>query len=160
MEVKHWSRQCWVMLFSIALTYPENPTNDDQHNYKRYFIDLMYVLPCEDCKNNYRRHMKELPINPFLRGGSQALFTWVLKMHNMINRMLSKPEITAAQAMGKYFPNMTVAEANRMGQQITYCRPQGGGSQTRASTNGDVDLKFLGLVLLGGIGLWYFTKKD
>jgi len=155
MDPKHWGRPYWVMMFSSALTYPEHPTLDDQHHYKRFFEELRWVLPCKNCKKHYRRMSTELPINPYLNGGRQAVFAWVLKIHNRVNRRLGKPELTAAQAMGKYFPNMTCGQARELGQKIVYEKV----TIKQTGSGHGINTKDLLLLAVAGGALYYWYNN-
>lgn len=115
-------------MFATALGYPLDPKINDQHHYKRLFIDLMYTLPCGKCRRHYRNVFNRLPINPFLRGGRASLFSWVLRIHNMINTELGQPQLTASQALRKYFPDMTQIEAKTLGYNIDPISRQSGGA--------------------------------
>lgn len=149
MEPSHWGRSFWTMMFSVALTFPENPQIDDQYHYKRFYEELQYVLPCKECKKNYINHFRELPINPYLRSGKQGVFVWVLKIHNTVCRQLKMKELSAAQAMGKYFPDMSRKEAKELCQHIEYERkPQQGGGGNGCSDQ----TKLLKLLLVGAVG--------
>jgi len=119
MQITHWSRAFWTALFATALGYPMDPKINDQFNYKRFYLDIQHILPCQKCRKHYRANLKKLPINPFLRGGRDSLFAWVLRMHNIINNDLGKPALSASQAMRKYFPEMSLIEAKELGQKIS-----------------------------------------
>lgn len=157
MQVSHWSRAFWTSMFATALGYPGSPKINDQFNYKRFYLDIQYILPCEKCRRHYRKHLKQLPINPFLRGGRKALFAWVLRIHNMVSADLGKPALTASQAMRKYFPDMTLAEARAMGQKIdpVMIKAQSGGDQSQSRSGAGYGIAGLG-VGLGAAGLLYY----
>lgn len=85
----------------IALGYPESPSPIDKSTYKAYYDELWKVLPCGKCSVNYRRHLEELPIEGFL-GSKMELFEWTVRLHNIVNRELRKPEYSVQQALGMY----------------------------------------------------------
>ena len=105
MDTKYWGKQFWTSLFSIALTYPEDPTVTDQHNYKNFYVNLKYVLPCHVCKKNYRKKLKKYPINKYLKKGREGLFYWTLKIHNSIAKELGKKQLSKDNVLNKYFNN-------------------------------------------------------
>lgn len=153
-------------MFAIALGYPGSPRINDQFHYKRFYLDIQYILPCDKCRRHYRSHMKRLPINPFLRGGRKALFAWVLRIHNMVNIDLGKPALSASQAMRKYFPNMTLIEARALGQKIDPVLMNTGTNVSRGKEQGgggsSDGMGGLGVGLgigLGGMALLYYFMK-
>ncbi|KAG2422439.1 hypothetical protein HXX76_016009 [Chlamydomonas incerta] len=62
-------------------------------------LDFLFVLARlhRELHQNYRRHLTELPIEPYLASGTR-LFEWTVLLHNTVNRELGKPEWTLAQA--------------------------------------------------------------
>ena len=83
-----WGPSTWRAIHYVALGYPSAPSEDDVAAYGAFFGSLQRVLPCESCANNYRRHLRELPIEPYLRSG--RLFEWTVLLHNLVNRELGK----------------------------------------------------------------------
>ena len=71
-----WGNAGWTFLRNIAKGYPDKPTILDKERYKKYFEMVGYVLPCSMCRNNYRRHWKEIPITNYLKDKNQ-LYKWV-----------------------------------------------------------------------------------
>ena len=63
MDPEVWGPHAWIFLHTITLTYPHNPTDQDKKNYKMFFYNLATVLPCTHCSQNYRIHLKQLPID-------------------------------------------------------------------------------------------------
>lgn len=97
-----WGPCVWRgAIHMIALGYPERPTPIDRSTYKAYYAELWKVLPCGRCSVNYRRHLDELPIDGFL-GSGKDLFEWTVRLHNIVNRELNKPEYTVEQALRMY----------------------------------------------------------
>lgn len=154
MKVSHWSRASWTTLFSVALGYPEEPRINDQFHYKRFYTDVQYVLPCENCRKHYRTLLKKLPINPYLRGGRRSLFMWVFKLHNMVNSDLGIAPMTVAQTMRKFFPEMTQQEAGMLGVEIDPV-----GANTADQRGGGSTVVPLVALVAAGVGGYYLWKK-
>ena len=147
-------------MFATALGYPGSPKINDQFHYKRFYLDIQYILPCDKCRRHYRVHMKRLPINPFLRGGRKALFAWVLRIHNMVNADLGKPTLSASQAMRKYFPNMTLIEARALGQKIDPALMNASRGKEQSGGGDGIGGMAVGLGIgLGGMALLYYFMK-
>jgi hypothetical protein len=105
MDPKFWLKSEWISMFSKALSYPSEPNLESQHDYKRYFIDLGYVLPGRVAAK-YNMYLREVPIDPFLRGGRRTLVQWVLQIHNRYQQEHGgKLFPTVEGAIQAYFPN-------------------------------------------------------
>ena len=93
-----WGPSVWRALHLIALGYPPSPTDEDIRSYGAFFSALAAVIPCDSCSVNYRRHLIELPIEPFLVDG--RLFEWTVRLHSLVNAELGKadPDWTADRA--------------------------------------------------------------
>lgn len=162
MDTRHWGRSFWTTLFATALEYPEKPDLQQQHHYKRFYEEIRYVLPCDTCKRSYRHKWHKVPINPFLRGGRQSLFSWVLKIYNLTNLEQINPTLTAAQVMLKHFPSMTATEANLYGQTVANApntSQLGGGNGVGTDFQLDQDKLKKILMVVGMTGLGYWAIK-
>jgi hypothetical protein len=79
-----WGPPAWVFLHCISLTYPKKPSMEEQMRYKTFFESLVHVLPCPSCRLEYKKWLKNHPIDPHLK--SRSLLTdWVIALHNSIN---------------------------------------------------------------------------
>jgi len=86
-----WGPSLWRAIHLVALGYPSDPSEEDVRAYGSFFEEaLPAVLPCAKCIVNYRRHLLELPVSPYLVGGDRRLFEWTVKMHNIVNKELGK----------------------------------------------------------------------
>jgi len=64
----------------IAQGYPEaSPDYQIKQQYNKFYSDLGKVLPCENCQENYQKHISQHP--PDL-SGRQALLDWLYHIHN------------------------------------------------------------------------------
>jgi hypothetical protein len=100
----------WNSIHYIALGYPNNPTLNDQNNYKTFFLSLGPVLPCHKCSINYQKHLIELPIDMYLIN-NEKLFEWTVKLHNIVNKENNKPEWTLKQAKD-FYSNIIIPPKN------------------------------------------------
>lgn len=86
MDPKIWGFCGWKFLYSTALMYPKEPSNQVKMNYMNFYNSIEHVIPCDDCGDNYGRHAKILPIDQYLESRND-LFTWVLRMNNSVNKL-------------------------------------------------------------------------
>jgi ATP-dependent Zn protease len=101
MESNIWGPPTWFFLHSITFNYPNNPTYKEKMKTFEFFNNLQYILPCEICRENYKKNLKELPITPFL-DNKQHLISWLIKIHNMVNIELKKPIMNEIDVIKKY----------------------------------------------------------
>lgn len=66
------------------------------------FVDsLPGILPCPDCKEHLKENLKTLPFD------SKDPFRWSVKLHNIVNKRLRKPQIPYEKAHD-YWSNLCV----------------------------------------------------
>ena len=96
-----WGPHLWFSLHTISFTYPLKPTPSDMNNYKIFYESLQNVIPCNICKKNYIRHLKEHPIGPHLNSRKDLVY-WVIDMHNMVNAETGKKILSYDNVLKKY----------------------------------------------------------
>ena len=79
-----WGPKYWFTLHTISFEYPMYPTDNDKRIYQQIFTSFQHVLPCSVCRRNYRKNLKELPIENYLEN-RKALVYWVIDLHNKVN---------------------------------------------------------------------------
>ena len=55
-----WGPSAWHFLHTVALSYPNNPTESDKMMFKTFFETLGEMLPCESCRIHYKKTIKEI----------------------------------------------------------------------------------------------------
>jgi len=140
-----WGPSFWKVIHYVALSYPENPTNTDKENYKLFFSSLKNVLPCDSCKNNMSKHIKLLPLEPYL-DNNRKLFRWTVQLHNMVNKETNKKEISYNDTFNIY-----------LNDEI----PDKSSKKIGFNINKERILIYIGiaLVLLFFINKYFFSKK-
>ena len=73
MEPKIWGPHLWFVLHIMTFNYPNNPTTFDKEAYRDFFTSLKNVIPYEQCKKHYKKHIQEYPITPHLDNKNQLL---------------------------------------------------------------------------------------
>lgn len=112
MEPNVWGKHAWIFLHSVTMNYPDNPTNDDRKNYKNFFENLRFILPCEVCKKHYSKHIQSKPIEHALHS-KKKLVEWLIEVHNQVNISLNKPTMSYDQVIDLYkkiYNNSTYSE--------------------------------------------------
>lgn len=97
-----WGRQAWHFIHMVALSYPENPSDDDKKHYLGFLNSLQYALPCPICGEHFRENMEKYP--PRL-DSKREFFEWTVDLHNAVNRMNKKKVISYDQAIDELKKN-------------------------------------------------------
>ena len=92
MDPDVWGPPTWIFLHTVTLNYPNNPTMYDKKYYKKFFINLHYILPCEWCSKNYKQHLLKYPIDNYLNT-KKNLVQWLINIHNEVNKIFNKNTI-------------------------------------------------------------------
>lgn len=93
MQTAIWGK-IWVGLDAIAFNAPESIPYNKRGTYKSFFVDnLRALLPCIYCRISFIEYSEDLPIEAFYdtRAG---LAVWLYKIHALVNKKLSKPDIS------------------------------------------------------------------
>jgi len=99
-----WGPGLWLTMTLAAANYPLRPTSRDVTHYYTFFHNLQFILPCGSCRKEYRKMIlgrvdPSLKLTPNLfrqkkgaRLGTarQAVFSWIVKVHNVVNARLGK----------------------------------------------------------------------
>lgn len=94
MQTTRWGPGSWILADAIVMNAPESIPYSKRGTYKSFFVDnLRALLPCIYCRNSFIDYSEELPIEAFYdtRAG---LAVWLYKIHSMVNKKLSKPDIS------------------------------------------------------------------
>tara|TARA_B100000963_G_C22612217_1_gene665445 strand:- start:212 stop:619 length:408 start_codon:yes stop_codon:yes gene_type:complete len=88
-----WGPKFWYTWHAVAFGYPDNPTDVDKQNYKNFYINFSYVLPCEACSKDSYSRIKSVNWDNTLMSRDN-LVKWTYEYHNDINLKLEKPIFT------------------------------------------------------------------
>lgn len=96
-----WGPFFWHTMHLVALGYPMKPTYAEKRAAKEFYESLAHLIPCPTCKLHYADYLKENPVSPNL-DSKEDLFRWTVKVHNIVNKQLGKPEYTELDAIRFY----------------------------------------------------------
>lgn len=97
-----FGKHYWFVIYTTALTYPNNPTEEDKKNTKTLLLYLGKKLPCDACLNNFQLHIEKYPLSDSSLENSNKLLEWVVNINNEVNKTIHKPEVTIEQMKKKY----------------------------------------------------------
>lgn len=147
MDPRVWGPPAWTFLHSVTLAYPDNPTETDRTNYGTFFNNLQPVLPCLKCSNNYLKHIQEYPVENHLTD-KESLVKWLIEMHNKVNRLYDKPDITYDEMLDNYKSLYNISNNNMFDKNIT--------NYSKSNTNTILLFLFVVLVI---VLIGFYIKK-
>ena len=83
MDTRFWGPPAWILLHTLAYHYNPNLKLE----YRLFFDNLKYVLPCIYCRASFIEYTERLPIDTYL-DNRDDLFKWLYEIHNMVNDKL------------------------------------------------------------------------
>jgi FAD-linked sulfhydryl oxidase len=90
-DVEQLGRSSWSLLHTMAATYPEQPTTDQQRDASSFISSFSRLYPCYWCATDFQKWMKEARNAP--RVSSRTEFgQWLCEAHNEVNKKLGKEE--------------------------------------------------------------------
>ena len=96
-----WGPGAWTFIHYLALAYPDNPSQEEKENYKKFLTNLQNVLPCDKCSENYKLNLQKYPLDEALTN-TQSLFQWTVNVHNEVNKETNKKNYSYEKAFKLY----------------------------------------------------------
>lgn len=110
-DPKIWGHNAWEFLFYVAISYPNNPTNEEQNNMKNFLLYTGKILPCEKCRLNYIDHLKKYPLNEAALRDRNSLLIWLSNINNEIRVINNKEPLKTDKIIDRYI-NKNSCEEN------------------------------------------------
>ena len=129
-----WGKCGWVLIHTIAINYPNKPSDSEKNNIIKFFTILGDVLPCRYCRQHYRINLKSLPIRA---DSKMDLVYWTIDLHNRVNTSLGKRVLSRKEALRKIIALYKKHPSNPENCQLLY----------------------IGLLLIVFITIFYVIKK-
>jgi len=104
MNPEVWGPHAWFLLHSITFNYPENPSTIDKNNIRNFFYSFAEVIPCNTCKNHFKKNLKKYPLTDEVLKSNENLVTWLIDIHNIVNKDNDKNVLTREEVM-EYYKN-------------------------------------------------------
>lgn len=86
-----WGPSYWHFLHTIAMNYPQYPTETIKKKYYDFLQNLYLFLPSNDIGTYMSSLLKEYPLMPYL-DNTESLVRWMHFIHNKVNEKLEKPQ--------------------------------------------------------------------
>ncbi len=104
MNSKVWGPHYWFVLFTMATTYPKNPNDVTKKKYYEFIQNLPLFMPSSEYGNSFSKLLDTFPVTPYL-DNRDSFIKWVHFIHNRVNFLLGKEEISLHEALDKYYDN-------------------------------------------------------
>ena len=96
-----WGPHYWFFLMTVALTYPDTPNAVTKRKYYDLIMNLPIFIPNGDIGNRFSALIDRYPVTPYL-DNKESFVKWIHFMHNKVNVMIGKEEISYSQAFDQY----------------------------------------------------------
>jgi hypothetical protein len=97
-----WGPHYWFVLMTLALSYPDNITAVTKRKYYDFITNLPVFIPNPKIANQFSHLLDKYPVSPYL-DRKESFIKWVHFIHNKINGLLGKDEISYSEAINRYF---------------------------------------------------------
>lgn len=114
-----WGPPMWHSLHTISFNYPVNPSDKDKNDYLIFFKSLKNILPCKYCRDNFKKNLKQLPLNKSTMKNRETLSRWVYNLHEMVNTNLGKKSNLTYEKVRDRYENFRARCLNNSKNKIT-----------------------------------------
>jgi len=100
-----WGPSLWHSLHIMAMNYPLQANEDHKKGCIKFLEGLPYMLPCGDCGSHLKAQYEAEGGSAGLGlvcDGRDTMNSFIVKLHNKVNKHLDKPQWTPKDASDKY----------------------------------------------------------
>jgi len=96
-----WGPHYWFFLHTVSESYPLYPNQVTKRKYYDLIQNFPLFIPNEEIGNKFSRLLDKYPVTPYL-DNRESFVRWVFFIHNKINNVIGKEEISLPVALDKY----------------------------------------------------------
>jgi leucyl-tRNA synthetase len=96
-----WGPHYWFFLHTIAESYPLTPNNVTKRKYYDLLQNMPIFIPNDEISSKFSELLDKYPVTPYL-DNRESFIRWTHFIHNKINHILDKEEISLPQALERY----------------------------------------------------------
>lgn len=96
-----WGPHYWFFLHTVSHTYPLHPNSVTKRKYYDLIQNMALFIPNEKIGNDYNKLLDNYPVTPYL-ANRDSFIRWVHFIHNRMNKILDKEEITLFESLDNY----------------------------------------------------------
>lgn len=97
-----WGPHYWFFLHTIAHSYPKTPNEVTKRKYYDTIQNMPLFIPDSDIGDRFSQLLDKYPVSPYL-GSRESFVRWVHFIHNKINVLLGKDEMSLLESVDAYF---------------------------------------------------------
>lgn len=97
-----WGPDLWRSIHSVAYGFPDNPSDEEKAEAKKFIYSLPDILPCKECQTHFKDNLKKLPPEV---DSKIDFFNWTIDIHNIVNQQLGKP-IRTREEIHKHYKDL------------------------------------------------------
>ena len=97
-----WGPHYWFFLHTIAHSYPTTPNEVTKRKYYDTLQNMPLFIPVADIGDRFSQLLDKYPVSPYL-GSRESFVRWVHFIHNKMNVLLGKEEMSLLQSVDEYF---------------------------------------------------------
>ena len=101
-EPSVWGPHYWFFMTTLALSYPDTPNAVTKRKYYDFITNLPLFIPNPEIGNRFSHLLDKYPVSPYL-DNRDSFIKWVHFIHNKINILLGKEEISLDAGLENYF---------------------------------------------------------
>jgi len=99
-----WGPHFWFFLHTIAHSYPTTPNEVTKRKYYDMIQNMPLFIPVSDIGDRFSNLLDKYPVSPYL-GSRESFVRWVHFIHNKVNVILGKDEMSLLESIDAYFAN-------------------------------------------------------
>ena len=99
-----WGPHYWFFMMTLAMSYPKTPNTITKRKYYDLISNMPLFIPNEKIGNEFSKILDKYPVSPYL-DNKDSFIRWVIFIHNKINSIVGKEEITIFKAIDNYKDN-------------------------------------------------------
>jgi hypothetical protein len=96
-----WGPHYWFFLHTVAESYPQWPNQVTKRKYYDLIQNFPLFMPDQEMGDKFSRLLDKYPIMPYL-DSRESFVRWTFFVHNKINALLGKEELSLPVALDKY----------------------------------------------------------
>ena len=87
-----WGSTYWVYLHLLSISFPDQPSDHEKINLKKFLKIFPETIPCVKCKTHFIKNLKQYDLDKMLKNKKTFMeFIWIL--HNNVNDLLKKQTV-------------------------------------------------------------------
>jgi len=76
LDPSKWGRPAWSFILSAVEAHPDNPTNEEINQMRKFTDSLESILPCSKCRKSYSRFKQKNPVTRSILRDRESLRQW------------------------------------------------------------------------------------